>query len=60
MTHAGIAYMIESALVKGVIYDVIFKVMRSLTITQAVELAIVVVLAVVIIKTAFSRSEYQD
>ena len=60
MTHGGIAYMIQSALVKGVIYDLIFKIMHNLTIPQAIELAIIVVLAVVIFRTVFSRGEYQD
>jgi hypothetical protein len=60
MTHGGVAYMIQSALVKGVIYDLIFKVMRNLTIPQVIELAIFVVLVVVIFRMVFSRDEYQD
>jgi hypothetical protein len=39
MTHYGIGHMIVSALVKGVIYSVIWKIMRTLTIPEALALA---------------------
>lgn len=41
MAHYGIAHMIVSAIVHGLIYSVIWKIMRTLTIPEAIALAVI-------------------
>lgn len=42
MAHYGIVHMIVSAIIHGLIYSVIWKIMRSLTIPEAIALAVIV------------------
>jgi hypothetical protein len=51
MYHYGIGHMVASALIHGVIYGVIWKVMRGMTTPEAIVLAVCVVAVV----TAVSR-----
>jgi len=48
----GIAHIVVSAIIRGVIFGVIFRLMRQLTLTEGILLAVVVVVLVY----AWSRS----
>lgn len=49
--HFGVAHMILSALIHAVIYGVIWRIMRHLSLPEDIALAVVVIVAV----TALSR-----
>jgi len=49
MAHYGIGHMIVSAIIHGLIYSVIWKIMRSLTIPEALVLAGCALAAIAII-----------
>ncbi len=55
--HLNFTHMIVSAIVKGVIYDLIFKVMRNLSIPQALALVAIVLMAVAALNLIFNRDE---
>lgn len=55
--HLNLTHMIVSAVVKGVIYDLIFKVMRNLSIPQALALVAIVLMAVAALNLIFNRDE---
>ena len=60
MMHSGIIYMIQSAIVHGVIYDLIYKLMRHLTTGQAIGVVAMVIFAIIGIRMLFSDGEMQD